>query len=115
MHLRDTIQEEDVKVAIELIEYSLRRVAMDEEGNLDVSIIEVGKSSKMINKMQRILSIIKELQDLEEWGALEDDIIQEAAKCGIDRAEVKELLAQLMREDKIYSPRGGHYKVMEES
>ena len=113
MHLRDTITREDVEAAIDLIMYSLRMTAMDEEGNIDVSIIEVGRSSKEIKRMEQVLEIVKMLQDLDEHGAPEDDVIKEArAQLDLSENEVREILEALLRADMIYKPRRGFYKVL---
>jgi len=112
MRLSDVVTKEDAEEAKKLIEYTLRKVAMDEEGNLDVSIIEVGKSSRKINKEATILDIIKELQDLEDWGAPRDDIIKEAARQGMSMTEAKAILERLLDEKRVYMPKGGYYKVM---
>ncbi|MCO6041756.1 LAGLIDADG family homing endonuclease [Thermococcus alcaliphilus] len=112
MRLSEIVTKEDARAAIELMEYTLRKTAMDEEGNIDVSILEVGKSSKKINKMDRILGIIKELQDLEDYGAPREEIIKEASKYGIGKSEVEKILEELKANSMIYEPRSGYYKVL---
>ncbi len=112
MRLSEVITREDAKVAIELVEYTLRKTAMDEEGNIDVSILEIGKSSRKINKMDRVLNIIKELQDLEDYGAPRDEVIKEASKQGISRTETEKIIEELKANSMIYEPRSGYYKVL---
>ena len=112
MRLSDVITKEDVEDVIKLMESTLKKIAMDEEGNLDVSIIEVGKSSEEINRETKILDIIKELQDLEEWGASKDDITKEALRLGMSRTEAETILERLLKEKRIYMPRGGYYKML---
>lgn len=112
MRLSEVITREDAKVAIELVEYTLRKTAMDEEGNIDVSILEIGKSSRKINKMDRLLNIIKELQDLEDYGAPRDEVIKEASKQGISRTETEKIIEELKANSMIYEPRSGYYKVL---
>ena len=112
MRLSEIVTKEDARAAIELMEYTLRKTAMDEEGNIDVSILEVGKSSKKINKMDKILSIIKELQDLEDYGAPREEIIKEASRYGIGKSEVEKILEELKANSMIYEPRSGYYKVL---
>ncbi|NJE26684.1 helix-turn-helix domain-containing protein [Thermococcus sp. MV5] len=112
MRLSEVVTKEDAKAAIELVEYTLRRTAMDEEGNIDVSILEVGKSSRKINKMDRVLSIIKELQDFEDYGAPRDEVIKEASRQGISRTETEKIIEELKANSMIYEPRSGYYKVL---
>ncbi|MCD6131176.1 MAG: minichromosome maintenance protein MCM [Candidatus Hydrothermae bacterium] len=110
MYLRDTVTREDVDEALRIVEQMLRMVAMDEEGEFDVSILEVGRSSRKINKEATILDIIKELQDLEDWGAPEDDIIKESMRHDMSAGEVMAILGELIEEGKIYMPRERYYK-----
>jgi len=53
------------------------------------------------------------LQDLEDWGAREEDVIQEAARFGISKGDVKGILEKLLSEKRIYMPKGGYYKMEE--
>ncbi|KUK28676.1 MAG: Cell division control protein [Thermococcus sp. 40_45] len=112
MRLSEVITREDAKVAIELVEYTLRKTAIDEEGNIDVSILEIGKSSRKINKMDRVLNIIKELQDLEDYGAPRDEVIKEASKQGVSKSETEKIIEELKANSMIYEPRSGYYKIL---
>ncbi|HIP88503.1 MAG TPA: minichromosome maintenance protein MCM, partial [Thermococcus paralvinellae] len=98
--------------AIRLVEYTLRQIAVDEEGIMDVSILEVGKSARRINKVEKVLEIIEALQDQSEYGAPIDDIIKEAMRAGIDKKEVRKLIEDLKATSRIYEPRNGYYKVL---
>ncbi|AIF69489.1 hypothetical protein PAP_05430 [Palaeococcus pacificus DY20341] len=111
MRLSDVVTREDAKEAIAIMEYALKQVAMDEEGMLDISILEVGKSSKQINKIERMVSIIKRLENKNEWGAPIDDIISEAVESGMKKDEARKLIERLFNEGQIYSPRDGYYRV----
>lgn len=113
MHLRDVVTEEDIEVALDLLMYSLRRAAVDEEGNIDVNILEVGRSFKKISIIERALEIIKELQELEEYGAPKEEVIKELQKSlDLSRNECEELLNDMIGGRFIYSPRAGYYKVL---
>lgn len=111
MRLSNTITKEDVEDVIKLMEFCLKAVAMDEEGVMDVSIIEVGKSAKEISKLEKLLDIIEKLQDSTDYGALIDDILEEAMEVGIDKQEARELLKKLKLESRVYEPRNGYYKI----
>lgn len=67
MRLSETVTREDARAAIEIIEAMMKTIAVDEEGNLDVSILEVGKSSKKINKIEKLVDIIKSLESEGEF------------------------------------------------
>ncbi|NJE07179.1 helix-turn-helix domain-containing protein [Thermococcus sp. M39] len=112
MRLSEVVTREDAREAIKLVEYTLRQIAVDEEGVMDISILEVGKSARKINKVEKVLEIIEALQDQSEYGAPIDDIIKEAVRAGIDKKEVRKLIEDLKASSRIYEPRNGYYKVL---
>lgn len=112
MRLSEVVTREDAREAIKLVEYTLRQIAVDEEGIMDISILEVGKSARKINKVEKVLEIIEALQDQSEYGAPIDDIIKEAMRAGIDKKEVRKLIEDLKATSRIYEPRNGYYKVL---
>jgi len=112
MRLSETVTREDARAAIRLVEDMIRKIAVDEEGTLDVSILEVGTSSRKINKIDRLVSIVKALEDEGEYGAPVDRILEEAVKQGINKAEARRLLEELSAKSRIYEPRAGFYRVL---
>ncbi len=113
MRLSDAVTREDAKAAVEIVEKTLKTIAVDEEGNVDISILEAGKSSRKINKIEKLLDIVEQLEDQGEYGAPLDDIIEEAGAAGIGgRKEITKLLNDLCRESRIYEPRSGFYKIV---
>ena len=112
MRLSETVTREDAREAIKIIEDMIKTIATDEEGTLDVSILEVGKSSKKINKIDKLLDIIKALEDEGEFGAPVDKILEEAGKHGIRKAEARKMLEELSANSRIYEPRAGFYRVL---
>ncbi|MCD6372154.1 MAG: DNA replication protein [Thermococcus sp.] len=112
MRLSETVTREDARAAIRLVEDMIKKIAVDEEGTLDVSILEVGTSSRKINKIDRLVSIVKALEDEGEYGAPVDRILEEAAKQGINKAEARRLLEELSAKSRIYEPRAGFYRVL---
>lgn len=112
MRLSETVTREDARAAIRLMEDMIRKIAVDEEGTLDVSILEVGTSSRKINKIDRLISIIKALEEEGEYGAPVDKVLEEASKQGINKAEARRLLEELSAQSRIYEPRAGFYRVL---
>ncbi|WP_258083098.1 LAGLIDADG family homing endonuclease [Thermococcus thermotolerans] len=113
MRLSETVTREDARAAIAIIEEMIRKIAVDEEGTLDVSILEVGKSSRKINKIDRMVDIIKSLESEGEFGAPEDRIIEAAKQAGLgSENEIKKLINDLKRDARIYEPRAGFYRVL---
>lgn len=113
MRLSETVTREDAREAIKIVEEMIRKIATDEEGTLDISILEVGKSSKKINKIDRLVDIIKNLESEGEFGAPEDKVLEAAKQAGVgSENEVKKLLDDLKRDARIYEPRTGFYRVL---
>lgn len=112
MHLRDTVTKEDFEVAVNLLEYSLQRAAIDEEGTIDVSVIEVGRSSRRLRLKQMVLEAIERLQSSSDWGAPKEDVIEEIQQLDFKRVEIEEMLKELMESGEVYQPRGGYYKIL---
>ena len=63
------------------------------------------------DRIEIIKYIVKELEDLTEWGAPEEDILEKAEKAGIDKEKAKEILEKLKQKGNLYCPRYGYYKV----
>ncbi|WP_456421771.1 LAGLIDADG family homing endonuclease [Thermococcus sp.] len=113
MRLSETVTREDARAAIELIEAMMRTIAVDEEGNIDVSILEIGKSSKKINKIEKLVDIIKNLEGEGDYGAPADKVIESAKQAGVgSKAEVEKLIEELKADGRIYEPRAGFYRVL---
>ncbi|ASJ09741.1 cell division protein [Thermococcus siculi] len=113
MRLSETVTREDARAAIQIIEDMIRKIATDEEGTLDISILEVGKSSKKINKIDRLIDIIKNLEGEGEFGAPEEKVLEAAKQAGIGtEKDVKKLIEDLKRDARIYEPRAGFYRVL---
>jgi len=113
MRLSETVTREDARAAIEIIESMLRTIAVDEEGALDAAILEVGKSTKKLNKIEKLIDIIKTLESEGEFGAPEESVMEAAKQAGIGTEnDIKRLLNDLKRDARIYEPRGGFYKVL---
>lgn len=113
MRLSETVTREDARAAIELIEAMMRTIAVDEEGNIDVSILEVGKSSKKLNKIEKLVDIIKNLESEGDYGAPADKVIEAAKQAGVgNKREVEKIIEELKADGRIYEPRAGFYKVL---
>jgi len=112
MRLSEIVTRHDAREAIKIMEETLKKIAIDEEGIMDISILEVGKSSRKINKIDRLLEIIEKLQDSTDYGAPAEDILQEASKAGISKQEARKLIEELVANSRIYEPRNGYYKIV---
>ncbi|AFK22266.1 LAGLIDADG family homing endonuclease [Pyrococcus sp. ST04] len=112
MRLSPIVTREDAREAIKLMEYTLRQIATDETGQIDVTILEVGQSARKLSKVERILDIIEKLEKTSEKGAHIDDILEEARKFGIEKQEAREIVEKLLERGQIYMPENGYYKTL---
>ncbi|MFA4640409.1 minichromosome maintenance protein MCM [Pyrococcus kukulkanii] len=112
MRLSPIVTREDAREAIKLMEYTLRQIATDETGQIDVTILEVGQSARKLSKVERILDIIEKLQKTSEKGVHIDDILEEAKKFGIEKQEAREIIEKLLQQGQIYMPETGYYKLL---
>ena len=110
--LREKVTKKDVKKAIELMEYCLTQVGKDPEtGEFDIDMISVGISTKQRNRILQIGKIIEELAERSENGeVLEEVVIEEAKKRGIDMDKTIQVLEKMKREGEIFSPKTGIIK-----
>jgi replicative DNA helicase Mcm len=111
--LKDVVEEEDVKEAIEIIESCLREIAYDPEtGTFDVDkIMGVHRSER--KKLDTVLEIIKELSH----GSLEvlvdfEEILSFVEEKGINEKELERLLNKLKKLGDIDEPKPRRYRLI---
>ena len=108
--LKEVVEEEDAREAIELITYCLKQTAQDpEEGTLDVDRIYGIPASKR-GKTKQILEII---ENESKNNVVKEETIVEIAKnkYNIDEDEVERILELLKIRGDIYSPRFGYWRI----
>ncbi len=106
------VELEDAERAIKLFHKSLELIAMDKEtGVIDMDIVNVGRPKSMVNKIQTILNIIKNLS--KEYDEVEEeDVIKSAEELNISSADVKKILNELIDKGEVYRPRHGTLKLV---
>jgi len=113
MHLREKVLKADANAVIELMEYMFQSIATNEDGEVDATILEVGKSSVKLRRLERLTDIIKKLEDTDKWGARIEDVVEEGRMAGLGTEhEVRELLKELKEGSDIYEPRKGYVRVV---
>ena len=111
VHLRSEVTVEDAEAVIALMQRSLEQVGLDlTTGKIDIDIIYTGKPRSLQVQLQRVLSLIADME--RSSGIVRDEdlfnALQEEHQIG--RAEAAKLIGILMRDGTIYSPRPGFYK-----
>ncbi len=113
IRLSDKVLKKDAKRAIKLLDYCLKQVAMDENGQIDIDRITTGISASQRSKIIIIKEIINKLAEKsDEKTAKKEDIIELAKQKGIKRDEVEEALEKLRRNGDIFEPRRNIYQVI---
>jgi replicative DNA helicase Mcm len=102
---------EDAKNATELMEWSLKDVAMTDSGIYDIDgIIGSGFKSQK-DKMYEILSIIREYQT-RDGRITRTELRQRAEERNISENELDNYLKKLQDEGAVYEPRTGEFSIL---
>lgn len=107
IRLDDIINVNDVDRAIELVEESLKDVAIDPEtGELDADMIEAGSTHSQRGRMDVIYTIIENNQDKEEFddGVPLEVIKEKADEKGLSGKDVEKTIQKFARSGDIYDP-----------
>lgn len=113
VRISDIVTAEDVDRVIRIMERSLTQIAVDPEtGELDIDFAFSGTSKRQRDRIWTMKKIIEELEDLNEIGALEEEIIKRAESEGIDESKAREILSKLRINGEIFSPKLGYYRIV---
>lgn len=113
MRLGKTVEKQDAKLAIDLMEYSLNQTARDEAGNIDIDGIFGSGSRKQRDIMGDIIDFIKDLESESKEGyAQRNDLIERARSINIDPMELDNYLSKLKDEGSIFEPRTNTYRFL---
>ncbi|MBS3127521.1 minichromosome maintenance protein MCM [Candidatus Woesearchaeota archaeon] len=108
LRLSEKVMMEDAQRAIDLLEYCLRQVAMDEEtGTIDIDRISSSMSSSQRNKVHIVKDIINEIE--KELGKTipVEEIMKLTQEKGLKDEETEEVLTKLKRAGDLFEPRRG--------
>jgi len=111
--LKDVVDEEDAKEAIEIIDACLKEIAYDpEKGVIDIDKI-AGTPSSRREKINKVFDIIKELCELSGDNLVpEEEIKEKAESIGLSEKDVEDALNYLKRAGDIYNPRYGFWGLL---
>ncbi|EHP87216.1 ATP-binding protein [Methanotorris formicicus] len=111
--LKDVVDEEDAKEAINIITECLKQIAYDPDtGQFDIDKI-TGVSKKDRDKMMAVYEIIKKLAEKKDDGlALHEDVVELCEKEGIDEEDVERIIKKLIKNGDIDEPKPGKYRLM---
>jgi replicative DNA helicase Mcm len=108
MRLSDSVEPKDSKRAIELLDYCLRQIALDEEtGQIDIDRIGSDTSSSQRNKILLLKEIIRDIENKLGKTVPLEAVASEAKSKGISDAELDEFIHKLRKSGDIFEPKPG--------
>ncbi|MEM1578188.1 MAG: minichromosome maintenance protein MCM [Archaeoglobaceae archaeon] len=113
IRLSETISVEDVERVTRIMETSLAQIAVDPEtGELDIDFAFAGTSKRQRDRIWALKKIIEEIEDMNENGAPEEEIIRRAEIDGIEEGKAKEILSKLKINGEVFCPKYGFYRLV---
>ncbi|MFH0977816.1 MAG: minichromosome maintenance protein MCM [Candidatus Woesearchaeota archaeon] len=108
VRLSDKVTKKDARRAINLLDYCLRQIALDEEtGTIDIDRIATGITATQRTRIVSIKEIIVELENKLGKTIPIEDIMRLATEKGMDESDVESAIEKLKRSGDIYEPRHG--------
>jgi DNA replicative helicase MCM subunit Mcm2 (Cdc46/Mcm family) len=112
MALREKVLAEDAQAAVRLVQVSLQQVGFDAEtGQYDIDNIMIGRAKSQRDKLQAILTMLRELEKETPSGVPIEKLEERAELDGISATFVRQAVIQLRDKDGlIFEPRPGRLK-----
>ncbi len=113
MALRNKVLKEDVEDIIILFKRYLKDAGYDETtGKIDMDRIFVGQSRSNLNKLDTLMSRLKEISEENNWKALERDNVIPILELeeSLDKKFIENAIDELIKEGTLYEPRNNYIK-----
>jgi replicative DNA helicase Mcm len=108
--LSNDVTADDADRAIKIFKEFMNRVIGLGGGSFDIDVIATGMPRSQVDQMNKLLSIIRDLEPGNRHGAPLEEIKRQAVESGIQAERVESLLKRGSRDMGIYSPREGYWK-----
>ncbi|MCS7143862.1 MAG: minichromosome maintenance protein MCM [Archaeoglobaceae archaeon] len=113
IRLSETVSAEDVERVVGVFQRCLVQIAIDPEtGALDIDYAYTGTSKKQRDRILTIKKIVEDLEDLNENGAPEEEIVSRAKAEGIDESKTREILSKFKAMGEVFCPKYGFYRIV---
>ncbi len=113
MALRNKVLKEDVEEIIKPFKRYLKDTGYDETtGKIDMDRIFVGQSRSNLNKLETLMSRLKEISEENNWKALERDNVIPILELeeSLDKKFIENAIDELIKEGTLYEPRNNYIK-----
>lgn len=109
----NVVTEIDVDLAIALVERSLRDVGLDPEtGELDVDLVETGRSKSQRDRVKQLKSVIEELSCETDNGVPSERVVEEMVEAGFNREKAEHEIEKQKQSGDIYEPETGRLRLV---
>ena len=113
MALRNKVLKEDVEEIIKLFKRYLKDTGYDETtGKIDMDRIFIGQSRSNLNKLETLMTRLKEISEENNWKALERDNVIQILELeeSLDKKFIENAIDELIKEGTLYEPRNNFIK-----
>ncbi len=108
LRLSLVVSRDDARNAVDLLDYCLRQVALDEEtGTIDIDRIATSVPAAQRNKIILVRELIGELEGKVGKTVPLEDVMLAASEKGLKESDVEEVIQKLKRSGDIFEPRRG--------
>ena len=108
--LSSVVTKEDAERAVKIMKYSLLRVALDAEGNIDIDRIG-GVPQKKRSRLVTMRKIMEELSKGSDDGSFSpDEMIEAARKQNVGNEEVRNFIKRMLNGGELFEPVHGRYR-----
>jgi replicative DNA helicase Mcm len=102
IRLSEVVEEQDVNLAIDLLETSLKQITAGEDGTIDILAIETGIPKSRREQKTILLDVLREENAHYDEGASYATVLDEVmARSKMEDHEVRKLLGELYKKDEI--------------
>lgn len=109
--LKEKVTGREAELAIQLVKSSIQQVGIDlETGKIDIDLMMTGKPMSLREKMKMVLDAVREVEE-EKGDVSLQDVIERLEGTGMSREEIERVLLQLKRENQVFEPKQGYYKI----
>ncbi len=103
---------DDARRAIRIIQHFIEDIATSAEGVIDIDRVVSSIPTGERSKYELVMDIIRDLQEIKGYAG-EDEIMREAEQRGFTALDVQKILKDLQRDNFIYMPSNGRFRLIE--